>query len=256
MNETPTLSQRADALEEKMSQELDYIVIKSRLYSMAEEGDMGPPPNAARLMAANPNARVLMGDDPRLARDAGRSQTLMDFFKCRFGPAAHLLQSAKHAVNAGLPDNMVLACLCTTSRRSVSSAAITATGAPNSWSPTSTKKLPGPSAPTRCCASTLTSRWATNIRNPTSKRSAPITGRIHISMKIISGCETTNGTMSGRMITVHDICSFDPDAKVELEEFTDVIGRNFRQPEQRILGFDNSPVAHMWRAMIRPAKYL
>ncbi len=45
-----------------MSQELDYIVIKSRLYSMAE-GDMGPPPDAARLMAANPNARVQMGDD-------------------------------------------------------------------------------------------------------------------------------------------------------------------------------------------------
>ena len=61
--------------------------------------------------------------------------------------------------------------------------------------------------------------------------------------------------MSGRMITVHDIYSFDPAAKVELEEFTDVIGRNFRQPEQG-LGFDNSPVAHMWRAMIRPAKYL
>ena len=61
--------------------------------------------------------------------------------------------------------------------------------------------------------------------------------------------------MSGRMITVHDIYSFDPNAHVELEEFTDIIGRNFRQPEQG-LGFDNSPVAHMWRAMIRPAKYL
>jgi hypothetical protein len=61
--------------------------------------------------------------------------------------------------------------------------------------------------------------------------------------------------MSGRQITVHDIYSFDPKVHVELEEFTDVIGRNFRQPEQG-LGFDNSPVAHMWRAMIRPAKYL
>ena len=61
MNDAPTLSQRADALEEQMSRELDYIVIKSRLYSMAE-GDMGPPPNAAKLMAGNPNARVLMGD--------------------------------------------------------------------------------------------------------------------------------------------------------------------------------------------------
>ena len=66
MNDVQTLSQRADALEEQMSRELDYIVIKSRLYSMAE-GDMGPPPNAAKLMAANPHARVLMGDDPRLS---------------------------------------------------------------------------------------------------------------------------------------------------------------------------------------------
>ena len=109
MNDVPTLSQRADALEEQMSRELDYIVIKSRLYSMAE-GDMSPPPNAAKLMANNPNARVLMGDDPRLP-PMPEKPTLIDFFKYRFGPAAHLLQSAKHAVNAGLPENMVLACL-------------------------------------------------------------------------------------------------------------------------------------------------
>ncbi len=48
MNDAMTMAQRADALEEQMSRELDYIVIKSRLYSMAE-GDMGPPPNAAIL---------------------------------------------------------------------------------------------------------------------------------------------------------------------------------------------------------------
>jgi hypothetical protein len=46
MNDAMSLSERADALEAKMAQELDYIVIKSRLYSMAE-GDMGPAPNAA-----------------------------------------------------------------------------------------------------------------------------------------------------------------------------------------------------------------
>ena len=109
MNDTMTLSQRADALEEKMSRELDYIVIKSRLYSMAE-GDTGPAPNAGALMADNPNARVLMGDDPRLP-PMPEKPTLIDFFKYRFGPAAHLLQSARHAVNAGLPENMVLACL-------------------------------------------------------------------------------------------------------------------------------------------------
>src|ERR1700688_2406935 len=109
MNDAMSLSQRADALEERMSRELDLIVIKSRLYSMAE-GDMGPPPNAAKLMAGNPNARVLMGDDPRLPKMPDKP-TLMDFFKYRFGPAAHLLQSAKHAVTAGMSEKIVLACL-------------------------------------------------------------------------------------------------------------------------------------------------
>src|SRR6266446_1844336 len=109
MNDAMTPSQRADALEEKMSRELDHIVIKSRLYSMAE-GEMGPAPNAGALMAKNPNARVLMGDDPRLP-PMPEKPTLIDFFKYRFGPAAHLLQSARHAVNAGLSENMVLACL-------------------------------------------------------------------------------------------------------------------------------------------------
>ncbi|MBV9585831.1 MAG: hypothetical protein JO213_13210, partial [Alphaproteobacteria bacterium] len=85
MNDTMTLSQRADALEQQMSDELDYIVIKSRLYSLAD-GDMSPPPNAGALMAKNPKLRVLMGDDPRLP-PIPEKPTLVDFFKYRFGPA-------------------------------------------------------------------------------------------------------------------------------------------------------------------------
>ena len=54
MNDAPTLSQRADALEDQMSRELDYLVVKSRLYTMAD-GDMGPPPNTPTMMAANPS---------------------------------------------------------------------------------------------------------------------------------------------------------------------------------------------------------
>src|SRR5260370_13191412 len=108
MNDAMTLSQRADALEEKMSRELDYVVIKSRLYSMAE-GDMSPAPNAGALMTKNPNARVLMGDDPRLP-PLPEKPTLIDFFKYRFGPAAHLLQSATHAFNADFPEKMLLSC--------------------------------------------------------------------------------------------------------------------------------------------------
>ena len=57
------------------------------------------------------------------------------------------------------------------------------------------------------------------------------------------------------MICVHDLYSFDPDVHVELEEFEDIIGRNFRQPEEG-LGFDDSPSAHMWRTLRQPTKYL
>ena len=37
--------------------------------------------------------------------------------------------------------------------------------------------------------------------------------------------------------------------------FEDIIGRNFRQPKEG-LGFDGSPVAHMWRSMIWPNNFL
>jgi hypothetical protein len=61
--------------------------------------------------------------------------------------------------------------------------------------------------------------------------------------------------MSARMICVHDIYSFDPNVVVTLDAFVDIIGRNFRQPEEG-LGFDSSPSSHMWRTLNRPTKYL
>jgi hypothetical protein len=54
-----------------------------------------------------------------------------------------------------------------------------------------------------------------------------------------------------RMVTVNDLYAFDPSVTVPLEQFTDVIGRGFRQPQEG-LGFDQTPVAHMWRSLIRP----
>ena len=61
--------------------------------------------------------------------------------------------------------------------------------------------------------------------------------------------------MTSRLLTMNDIYSFDPNVKVEIDEFDDVIGRNFRQPAEG-LGFDGSPVAHMWRTMIWPNNFL
>jgi hypothetical protein len=57
--------------------------------------------------------------------------------------------------------------------------------------------------------------------------------------------------MEARMVTVNDLYAFDPNVKVSLDQFLDVIGRQFKQPKEG-LGNDNSPVAHMWRAMALP----
>jgi hypothetical protein len=61
--------------------------------------------------------------------------------------------------------------------------------------------------------------------------------------------------MTSRMITVNDIYSFDPNSKVELEEFTHIISRNFRQPKEG-LGWDNTPSSHMWRTINWPSRFL
>ena len=61
--------------------------------------------------------------------------------------------------------------------------------------------------------------------------------------------------MTSRLICVNDIYWFDPNAKVNLDDFVDIIGRNFRQPEEG-LGLDSSPSSHMWRTMMWPNRFL
>ena len=53
------------------------------------------------------------------------------------------------------------------------------------------------------------------------------------------------------MVTVNDLYAFEPNVHPTLEQFTDIIGRNFKQPKDG-LGFDDSPVAHMWRSIGTP----
>jgi hypothetical protein len=57
--------------------------------------------------------------------------------------------------------------------------------------------------------------------------------------------------MDARLVTMNDLYSFDPNVQVSIDEFTDIIGRHFRQPKEG-LGYDNTPVSHMWRTMINP----
>ena len=56
-------------------------------------------------------------------------------------------------------------------------------------------------------------------------------------------------------MTLYDTYFFDDFPEVVPEDLEDVIGRNFREPEEG-LGFDGSPSAHMWRTMIWPNNFL
>jgi hypothetical protein len=252
MNDTLSLAERADALERQMMQELDAIIVKSRLYTLAD-GDTGMP-NGVALLAANPGKYMLMGDDPRLPKMPERPN-LIDFFKCRFGPANHLLQSARHAVRAAMDEKVVLACLLH------DIGVIGFIRADHGY-------------------------WGAQLVEPYVDEEVSWAIRAHQALRFYPDesvgysypeayvrnfgpdyrpdpyieeeyqrARNHKWYMTARMITVHDIYSFDPNVTVELEEFTDVIGRNFRQPKEG-LGFDNSPVAHMWRTLIRPTKYL
>ena len=57
--------------------------------------------------------------------------------------------------------------------------------------------------------------------------------------------------MDARLITLYDDYSFDRNSEPAIADFTDIIGRHFRQPKEG-LGMDNSPVAHMWRTIMDP----
>lgn len=61
--------------------------------------------------------------------------------------------------------------------------------------------------------------------------------------------------MTARHITMYDDYSFDPNAPFSMEPFVDIIGRHFKQPKEG-LGNDGSPTAHMWRTIIDPNKPL
>jgi hypothetical protein len=57
--------------------------------------------------------------------------------------------------------------------------------------------------------------------------------------------------MEPRLVTVNDLYAFDPNAKVSIDPFVDIVGRHFKQPKEGLCN-DNSLVAHMWRTIARP----
>ncbi len=253
MADAMTMSQRADALEDKMARELDVLVVKSRLHQLAE-GDMSAPPSGSVLQKAHPGAVMLMGDDPRLPRMPDKP-TLVDFFRLRFSPYMHLLQSAHHARKNGLPEKMILGCLL----HDIAGMGFIR-GDHGYWGAQLVEPYVDEEVTWAIRAHQVLRFYPDeSVGYEYPKSYIALFGEDYRVDPYIEEdykrMRAHRWYMSGRQITLNDIYSFDPNLHVELDEFTDIIGRNFKQPAEG-LGFDNSPVAHMWRAIIRPAKYL
>jgi hypothetical protein len=248
-----SLSEQADELEEKMMHELtEKITTRSVLFGMADgkvEIESGPA-----LQARNPGKYFLMGADPRLPKMPDKP-TLVDFFRCRFASTAHLLQSATHALKGGHSEKVVLACLV----HDIAVASFI-----------------------RCDHG----YWGAQMIEPYVDEEVSWAVRAHQALRFFPDesagyaypdmyrkyfgpdyqpepyivdeykrARNHKHYMTARLICVNDIYSFDPNAKVDLNDFVDIIGRNFKQPKEG-LGFDNSPSAHMWRTLMWPTRFL
>jgi len=247
-----TLSEKADAIEEHMMHELDKIVTKSVFANMTDgRVDME---GGAALQKKYPGKYFNMGPDPRLP-PMPEKPTLLDYFKNRFASTNHLLQSGALALKNGHSEKVVLACLLHD---------IAVVGF------------------IRCDHG----YWGAQMIEPYVDEEVAWAVKTHQALRFFPDDSVGYGYpdlykqlfgpdyqpepyivdeyqrarkhkwyMTSRLICVNDIYSFDPNAKVNLDDFVDIIGRHFKQPKEG-LGLDSSPSAHMWRTILWPTRFL
>jgi hypothetical protein len=199
---------------------------------------------------------LMMGDHPRMPKMPAQPR-LADFFRHRFVPmvANHLLQSASLARKTGLDEKVVIACLLhdiamaglITSDHGYWGAQLIEPYVDEeiSWAVRQHQALryfPDESAG-YSYPEAYVRYFGDGHQPPDHVRQAYEQARRH------------KWYMTSRLITMNDPYAFDPHTVVGIDDFEDVIGRHFKQPKEG-LGFDNSPVAHMWRTMIWPRNSL
>lgn len=232
----------------------EKIVIKSALATM------GTPDYVTRLDDLEPERRgtrkVQMGDDPALPKMPSAPK-LLDFYRLRFGPrySNHMVQSATLALKAGVDEKGVLACLL----HDIGLVGLVGTDH-GYWG----AQLVAPYVDEEVAFAVRYHQALRFFPDPEAGYDYPqsyidIFGADYEPPPYIRAdyeyARSHKWYGTARMITINDIYSFAPDAVVNLEDFTDIVDRHFRQPKEG-LGFDNSPVAHMWRTMIWPRNFL
>jgi hypothetical protein len=214
-------------------------------------------PEAVMLQHMRETGAVfMMGQNPKLPV-MPEKPTLLDFFHYRFGDIAfrHLLQSAKTALDAGQSETVIIACLL----HDISNGALIRSDH-GYWgaqmiAPYVTEEVAW--AVQNHQALRYFADEAAGFKYPDAYnqffgrdfKPAPYLCKAH------EDARNHKWYMTSRLITIYDVYSFQDGVEVDPQIFTDIIGRNFREPKQG-LGFDGSAVAHMWRTMIWPNNFL
>ncbi len=210
----------------------------------------------AMLKRLDTNTVFMMGDNPALPRMPTKP-SLLDFFRFRINGITqrHLLTSAKRALDNGHEEKIVMACLL----HDIANA---------------------------CLIRSDHGYWGAQLIAPYVDEEVSWAVQYHQSLRYFADesvgyaypesyvrffgadyvppayiqrdaahAQSHRWYMSARLVTINDIYFFEDTDAPDPEIFTDIIARNFKQPDEG-LGFDNSPVAHMWRTMIWPNNLL
>jgi hypothetical protein len=246
---------RADALEHYAEHKLDELV---EAQQPAAQGQSFP--TVAELEAQidqRPSRRGVgslfvaggRGNVRKLEKMPPRP-TLHDFFRLRFQPANHVLQSATRALKTGMTEDVILACL-------LHDVVLNLIKVDHGWWGA---QLFEPYIPEK---STFAIRYHQTLRFFADEAAGYVypdqyhrifgidyvpPPHIQETYKMV---RKHKWYMEPRLVTVNDLYAFDPNAKVSIDPFIDIIGRHFKQPKEG-LGNDNSPVAHMWRTLANP----
>ena len=243
---------KAEALEHYMmdmldGHEADGLIIGGEAQVAAAPADASIRRGAGNLFGPQGPAenRKMPQLEPMSAKP-----TLLEFFEKRFAPANHVLQSATRAMKTGMSEEIILACL-------LHDVVLNLVKVDHGWWGA---QMLEPYVPERTSWAIRYHQALRFYPDPANGYEYPelytrIFGKDYVPQPHIKAAydyaRNHKWYLDARMVTVNDLYAFDPNAKVSIEPFTDIIGRHFKQPKEG-LGNDNSPTAHMWRTMMFP----
>jgi hypothetical protein len=252
---------RADALEDFSIRALDEVVAQAQGSGTGGGQSAGSPekfPTAAELEAqidGRPYRRGVgnlfaSGSPARRLEPMPAKPTLLGFFRLRFQPANHVLQSATRAMKTGMTEEILLACLLHDVVQALIKVDHGWWGAQmfEPYVPEKTSFGVRYHQALRFYADEAAGYEYPDLYRRTFGSDYTPEPYIEATYKMV---RNHKWYMEPRLVTVNDLYAFDPKAVVSIDPFTDIIGRHFKQPKEG-LGFDNSPVAHMWRSIAFP----